>query len=264
MSLILEALKKSERQRQVGIAPTLATPPMSRKRKRSLLPWLIAAIVIAGGAGWWLSRETVPEPAPVVQTTPAPAASAPVAARASKPEVPMTTVAPPPEPSPPAATVAQPSAQQIDQLAKAVAAAAPDASNPPAPVTIPRPASASPPPAPAPTPQAVPTNPVAPPPAAAVAVSPPAPAPASAAPSAAASLPLLWELPYDKRKDIPALTMSLQVYSDDPSQRFAIVNDERHVEGDELGDGLTLKEIAPEGLIVEYHGERFLFPRGGR
>ena len=54
------------------------------------------------------------------------------------------------------------------------------------------------------------------------------------------------------------------MYDADPAQRFAIVNDERHVEGDDLGGGLTLKEIAPEGLVVEYHGERFLFPRGGR
>lgn len=261
MSLILEALKKSERQRQVGTAPTLATPPMSRRRKRSLLPWLVTAIVVAGVAGWWLSRETAPEPAPVVQTAPAPVTSAPLAAQASKPEVPMTTVAPPPEASsPPPATPVITSAQQINEVAKAVAAAAPAASGQPTPAIITPPASAP----PAAATQAAATSPVAPPPAAVVAASPPSAAPVAATPSAAASLPLLWELPYDKRKDIPQLTMSLQVYAADPAQRFAIVNDERHVEGDELGDGLTLKEIAPEGLIVEYHGERFLFPRGGR
>ena len=252
MSLILEALKKSERQRQVGTAPTLATPPMSRKRKRSLLPWLVVAIVVAGAAGWWLSREAVPEPTPVAETTPAPAASkmAPAAAKTIKPEVPMTTVAPPPE-KPVTAPAAPANTQEsaIAEVAKAVAEAAP------APATAPPSAPPSAIPAAAPTPS-IPGAVVPPPAATAVTTVPPS--------SAAASLPLLWELPYDKRKDIPQLTMSLQVYAADPAQRFAIVNDERHVEGDDLGDGLILKEIAPEGLVVEYRGERFLFPRGGR
>lgn len=265
MSLILEALKKSERERQVGTAPTLATPPMSRKRKRSLLPWLVAAIAIAGAAGWWLSRETAPEPTPVAERTPAPASAttSPATSRPSRPEAPMTTVAPPPEkPLPPATDPAKYSEQQIAKVAAAVAKAAPAstaqiAANTPAP-----------PPAPVAAPVAdnAPANPIAPPaPSPASPSVAPAPAAVAAAPrSAAASLPLLWELPYDKRKDIPQLTMSLQVYAADPSQRFAIVNDERHVEGDKLGDDLTLKEIAPEGLVVEYRGERFLFPRGGR
>lgn len=247
MSLILEALKKSERQRQVGTAPTLATPPMSRKRKRNLLPWLVGAIVVAGTAGWWFSRESVPEPASVAETTPAPAA-----AKVIKPEVPMTTVTAPPEkPVTPSATPANTQESQIAEVAKAVSEAAPATPTPPPPATSALPAA----------PAVVPA-----PPPSAPAIAPPAASVAATAPprSAAASLPLLWELPYDKRKDIPQLTMSLQVYDADPAQRFAIVNDERHVEGDDLGGGLTLKEIAPEGLVVEYHGERFLFPRGGR
>ena len=79
-----------------------------------------------------------------------------------------------------------------------------------------------------------------------------------------AGLPLLWELPYEKRKDLPKLGMSLQVYSADPASRFAIVNDERRKEGDKLGEGLVLREITPEGLVIEFQGERFLYPRGGR
>lgn len=258
MSLILEALKKSERQRQIGTAPTLATPPMSRKRKRSILPWLVVAIVIAGTAGWWLSREDLPDPvspADVQNAVSAPA-SAPVAATAKKPEVPMTTVAPPPAPvviEPLAAPAPAPvsTEKQVAEAAAAIAAAAPPEPTPPAPApptTLAPAAAVSEPPPPATAPAAT---------------SPPPPA-ALPPPSATASLPMLWELPYEKRKDIPALAMSLQVYAPDPAQRFAIINDERHVEGDELGDGLKLQEITPDGLIVEYRGERFLFPRGGR
>ncbi|MEO7916584.1 MAG: hypothetical protein ABIR16_02980, partial [Dokdonella sp.] len=100
MSLILEALKKSERQRQIGTAPTLSTPPMNRRPKRSLLPWLVIAIVVAGVAGWWLSREPTPRMPPMTDdgATPAVTQTAPAAATASKPEVPMTTVTPPPDP----------------------------------------------------------------------------------------------------------------------------------------------------------------------
>lgn len=274
MSLILEALKKSERQRQVGTAPTLATPPMSRRRKRNLLPWLVGAIVVAAVAGWWLSREDMPDatpPADVRNEVPAPV-SGPVAASARKPEVPMTTVAPaPPSPSvnieptsaPPPAVVT--TETQVAEAAAAVAAAAPPAAQPPAtttPAAAPPATSGTAPsdvgPTTSPAIGAVPPAPIA------TAPATPAPPVTGAPPSSTASLPLLWELPYEKRKDIPALVMSLQVYASDPAQRFAIINDERHVEGDELGDGLKLQEITPDGLIVDYRGERFLFPRGGR
>ena len=274
MSLILEALKKSERQRQIGSAPTLATPPMSRKRKRSLLPWLVGAIAIAAVAGWWLSRENSPESVPPADVQNAAPASTPMAATAKKLDAPMTTVAPPPvdnvEPTAPTSPPVVSTEKQIAEAAAAIAAAAPPASKPPA----------TPPPAPAPSVPSKPlpgvVEPAASPAAGTVPVAPIVTAPATSAPpiaappvaalppSATASLPLLWELPYEKRKDIPALVMSLQVYAADPAQRFAIINDERHVEGDVLGEGLKLQEITPDGLIVEYRGERFLFPRGGR
>lgn len=269
MSLILEALKKSERQRQIGTAPTLATPPMSRRRNRSTLPWLVLAIAIAVVAGWWLSREDNSDSVAPADVQDAGTASAPVAATAKTPEVPMTTVAPPPavniEPTAPAPATAVSTEKRLAEAAVAVAAAAPPTAKP----SISTPPAAA--PSVTPPPAVVVVEPTAPQAAKAVPPAPvatapatPPPATAAASPSATASLPKLWELPYEKRKDIPALVMSLQVYAADAAQRFAIINDERHVEGDDLGDGLLLKEITPDGLIVEYRGERFLFPRGGR
>lgn len=255
MSLILEALKKSERQRQVGSVPTLATPPMTRKRKRSILPWLMTAIAVAAVAGWWMSREEMPAPTPLPAGTIA--SAPPLAAAAKKPEVPMTTVAPPPAAVVPATPPPSAAGMTEDQLAKAAALIAAAAPLNPSPSATQSPAPI----APATTPPAsgaVSPEQLAP---ATAALAPPVAAPP---PSATASLPKLWELPYEKRKDIPALVMSLQVYAADPAQRFAIINDERHVEGDSLGEGLKLQEITPDGLIVEYRGERFLFPRGGR
>ena len=73
MSLILEALKKSEQQRRLGEAPNLGTPIVLTRRRRSLLPVLAAAIAIALGAGWYLLRDkpgATPDDAKVASTSP--------------------------------------------------------------------------------------------------------------------------------------------------------------------------------------------------
>jgi general secretion pathway protein B len=69
MSLILEALKKSEAKRRLGEAPDLETPFAAQRQRRSPLPLIVAAIVIAGGAGWWLSRSPSPPTATVSKPT---------------------------------------------------------------------------------------------------------------------------------------------------------------------------------------------------
>ena len=50
MSLILEALKKSESQRRLGEAPDLGTPFTAREGRRSTLPLilLVIAVISAG------------------------------------------------------------------------------------------------------------------------------------------------------------------------------------------------------------------------
>src|SRR5450631_183891 len=70
MSLILEALKKSEAKRRLGEAPDLETPFAAQRRRRSPLPFIVAAIVIAAGAGWWLLRTPAPPAGAVSKPTP--------------------------------------------------------------------------------------------------------------------------------------------------------------------------------------------------
>ena len=41
MSLILEALRKSERERRLGSAPSIGSPVMSVRRRRNWLPLLV-------------------------------------------------------------------------------------------------------------------------------------------------------------------------------------------------------------------------------
>lgn len=93
------------------------------------------------------------------------------------------------------------------------------------------------------------------------------PAPAArpdTAAAAARALPSVWDLPYATRKDLPDLTLTMHVYAGDPHERFVVIKGERHVEGDDLGDGLTLREIRPDGMVLEFKGTRFVYPRDGR
>jgi general secretion pathway protein B len=79
-----------------------------------------------------------------------------------------------------------------------------------------------------------------------------------------AALPTVWELPYATRKDIPAIELSMHVYSSDPKQRFVVIKGDRHVEGDEVGADLVLKEIRQDGIVLDYKGQVFFYPRSGR
>lgn len=84
MSLILEALKKSEAKRRLGEAPDLGTPFTTPKRRNSLLPMLLIAIAVAGALGWWLTRTPTPRPEAAAAGSSAPALTAPKAATGSK------------------------------------------------------------------------------------------------------------------------------------------------------------------------------------
>lgn len=101
------------------------------------------------------------------------------------------------------------------------------------------------------------------------AASPPvaAPPPPNAAATAAVpppdALPIYWQLPYNVRKELPEIKLSMHVYSATPAQRFVVLNGNRQVEGDELGGDVRVAEIRSDGVVLTYHGQRFLVPRGG-
>ncbi|HVH33777.1 MAG TPA: general secretion pathway protein GspB, partial [Tahibacter sp.] len=103
-----------------------------------------------------------------------------------------------------------------------------------------------------------------PPAAAAAAAAPPATAVGTAPPAAPGEqLPAYWQLPYNVRKELPELKLSMHVYSATPAQRFVVLNGNRQVEGDELGGDVHVAEIRSDGVVLTYHGQRFLVPRSG-
>lgn len=82
MSLILEALKRSEQERRRERGPDLQTihqPLMGRAPARSRLGWWVSALVLANvgvlAGWWWQQQERLPQPA--VQPAPGPVVSAP-------------------------------------------------------------------------------------------------------------------------------------------------------------------------------------------
>lgn len=300
MSLILEALKKSEQQRRLGEAPTLGSPVLSARARRSRLPLLGAFIVLALGAAWWFARTppvvptdekaaqvTALAPAPPINQTAPAHASLPAAAdrndRRTQKIAGANRAGPPPNPSaatPPTTASALPDrgpAPMRPPLLDRPGSLLPLAPAPPS-IAGPR---VTPPPTPIrPNPRARPdpmAAPIAPPvaqtsaPVEPVRAAPPgttATTPGLAHPTAAnkaqMTLPMVWELPLATRKDLPDLTLTMHVYASDPQQRFVVIRGERHVEGDDLGDGVTLHEIRSDGVVLEFKNQEFVYPRDGR
>jgi len=57
---------------------------------------------------------------------------------------------------------------------------------------------------------------------------------------------------------LPPLTLELHVYHDNPSNRFVFINGGRYVEGQRLKDGPTVVEIRPLGVVLSQSGRDFL------
>lgn len=261
MSLILEALKKSEAKRRLGDAPDLGTPFTAARPRRNWLPLGVIAIAIAAGAGAWLLRQPKTQtlaPNPTVRATAPTAMQTP--AKGSTPPIQMATphvrqkplVAAPARPA--AGTISTPAHSIVAPPTMAAAlpvAAVPAPGHAPVPTRAPKPAATtgamS---APAPTQTAVATPPAA-------SATPPTPA------LAPAGVPMYYELPFSVRQALPTLKMSMHVYAADPAQRFVILDDSRLHEGEKTADGVLVRSIRPDGVILEFQDQQFFYPRDG-
>ncbi|HEX4268727.1 MAG TPA: general secretion pathway protein GspB [Steroidobacteraceae bacterium] len=245
MSFILDALKKSESDRQRQSGPSLFEVKVAPPR-RALPVWAVAIAVLLGinviVISWMLLRRPAgPQPA---VASPRPTAAAVHEAPAAR-----APVAPPVQG--PAASGPPPGA----------AAAAAGASTPP-PAHAAGSGQAS---APAPAAsgtghdgdqQSAGDNPSDNAPAVEPAVTPGS---ATSGGFPTGEMPLYQQIVTSD--NLPALHLDLHVFAARPRDRFVMINMHRLGEGDSLPSGVHVDAIRPDGAVLSYQGTRFLLPR---
>lgn len=271
MSLILEALKKSEAERRLGRAPDLLTPAAraAEPRRGSWLAGfaigLAGALLLAALTWWWFtSGDVVPTqtaqlPAPVNQagsSSPAPQLSVP-----TTPTPPPTAATPPIRT--PAETISNVPLPQDPDFAGIERESVP----------VPAQAIPLPPPAPAPESRVAPAAPAAttPRPAAPAMVTVPegpaedirAAASLQAPPDEPAleALQHLSTLAASEREGLPPLRLSMHVYNDEPALRFVLIDGKRYRQGDAIVTGVVIDTIRPDGVAIAHRNRRFLISR---
>jgi general secretion pathway protein B len=238
MSFILDALKKSESDRQRQSGPALfevkVAPPRSRLPLWAVAIGLLLAVNLAIVA-WMVLRR------PTAHAATAHAAAAPVAA----------TLLPPAGAAPASAPQALPPA-----------AAAPAVVPPASPATAATTTAAA---APSATPAAGSGDTES-----AEDLAPAADAPAIPAAAGlsthvrrgtADGVPLYQDWAATPGTHVPQLRLDLHVYAARPEERFAMINMKKVHEGDLLPEGVRVENITPEGAVLSYNGSRFLLPR---
>lgn len=258
MSLILEALRKSEAERRRGETPTLLSPINEfashalRRAERRQRRWmwlalaLIVLLVAVGGYGWQQAVTTDTD-------SPASAANAGI----SEPDV----VADLPQTAMP-----MPASPLHDAHPASVNETLPATSSP-APTTNIARADSVPQEIPAAAPTAV-TKPTMDNAIAAPAMASGTPTPSESVSAATPTEPPpipTWirvdQLPASEREALPPLKVSMHVYSADPAKRAVLIDGQRYQEGSWIADGILLKAIRRDGSLLEVRGRELLLGR---
>jgi general secretion pathway protein B len=219
MSFILDALKKSESERQRQAGPALLEMRIVRPARQLPIWALIVGVLLIVSVGALAWRVFKPAPAPA--SAPATASTAPTAAA-----------------SPEATVLSPPATTSNVQGPPGVAALAVGAGPATAPaLTQPQPAAV-----------AADSNPAD-------------TAPAVAAPvgsahdnGGASNLRSYAEL----GGSLPDLRLDLHVYSPNPAERYAFINMHKVREGDLTAEGVQVKEITRDGVVLDYRGTEFI------
>jgi len=207
MSLILDALRKSERARQQSLTGQLGSTETPPGPGRLPVPWvpLIAALLVANALLLFFFWPRTPTPVAAAVATPGPAPAYHPALR--------------------------PLADEAGEDASTVAPGGPEIG---------------------PAASAMPADPQS----QTASVNPPSQIPATDS----ASLPTYDALTPEQRQSLPALHMDVHGYAGNPKDRFVVINLKQYHIGDVLEEGPTLKDILPQGAVLEFQGIRFLLP----
>ncbi|OAI19531.1 hypothetical protein A1507_07030 [Methylomonas koyamae] len=267
MSYILNALRKSERERQACQPDTVASrialqhaPPPHATAK------IIAALLAVNAAILAYFLGVAPRMAANGNAPP------PQAAAQQLPALPLAESAPalPGERLPlPAKALPKAKPEQTRAATPAATVKSVEFKKPPIEPAKPAPV----PPAPAKTlAQAEPASAAKPLPVAEPAGRPPmrtaianveagAAAPDPAALAAKSSLPTLEQLPAELRQSLPSLPINVFSYSPIPAERFVMIDMVKYVPGQIIKDRLELKQILEDGIVVSYDGQQFKIKR---
>jgi len=79
--------------------------------------------------------------------------------------------------------------------------------------------------------------------------------------SAFEALPTLTEIRLNDGVDLPDMSLDIHVFASAPENRFVFIDMQKHQEGSILDTGPRLVEITNSGVILEYRGTRFILPR---
>jgi general secretion pathway protein B len=237
MSYILEALKKSQAERQLGSAPTINTIPVgaaaqadgASSRRPVWIALSAASLALALALLAWRLMSPAPAPAvAVLAATPPPVAAVVAPPPATAVVAPPLAMVPPssPEPAPAAPRSPPPAAVKAAATAPAPEQAAVPATSP-AKATAPAQAKAA------------------------------APAPPAADDE---RLPTLRELPEAIQRTVPPLTFGGYMYSKNPADRLLLIDKALRREGEEVAPGLVLEKLLPKAAVMNFNGYRYRVP----
>jgi general secretion pathway protein B len=240
MSYILDALKKSDQQRQRGATPTLlaaqATPTAPRRPRYFLNSMLAAVLICAGIVVGWLRPWQTKQPAPAAESIASmPVSAIQIATPASVSVDPELIGESEQEPLMHQSTSATQSARLSAGLATKRDSPAPAHNASPVPLSRPDTGIQQ----------------------AAGMSLPDQTTLGGTVAEEGKSVMALNELPPSIQREIPAITLSFHAYSSNPKERRVMINGNIVGQGEQLAPGLSVEQITPDGVILGYKGYRF-------
>lgn len=85
--------------------------------------------------------------------------------------------------------------------------------------------------------------------------------PPIAMPETKETAPFLKEMPFEFRRHVPSLNINVFVYTDDPDERFVLINMRKIKPGQQIKDGMLLEQILPDSMLINYKNKSFRIKR---
>jgi general secretion pathway protein B len=235
VSLILDALRKADSERERGEVPGLRaqplTPPSLAPRRRAvpLIVWIVAGLALATLITLFAYRASRPVAAPMPVAQPGQPVAPTVSPQSGAPVGPTS--------APPVAVVVPPPIVEEVQAAKPAPWSPPDGKEV---VKSEDPGARSPPKE--------------------VAMLPETKAPPRPAANVEAPIMTRAQLPDSLRAQLPPLVIGGSIYSSNAANRSVIINGQVWRENDTVAPDLVLEQIKPKGAVFRFKGTRFEQP----